>query len=105
MATYLLRASDQDMARWKAEAKIRCLPFSEFIRKSLDRATSSQARAVEAASAAERLGPDGAEAASTGGEASVDTGSGADRPPVPPPPVDLHQQARELAAKLQERVK
>lgn len=44
MADYLLRAPDEDMARWKAEAALRGQPFASFIRKALDQATSSQAR-------------------------------------------------------------
>jgi hypothetical protein len=114
VAEYLLRADDADMARWKADATRRGVAFSEWLRDAAAMwELQPYVRAplvrgpVEAASVAERLGPDGSEAASTGGAPSVNT-AGADRPPASvqvSPPVDLREQARAVAARLQERVR
>lgn len=36
MASYLLNANDEAMTRWKAAAKARRLPFSEFLRQAAE---------------------------------------------------------------------
>lgn len=116
-AKYLLRAPAPDMQRWMAQAAERRVTFAEYIRALLYANENGSDPPVEAASSAERLGPDGDEAASTGGSppepsSSPDPGSG---PPVepseepaatvqtpiePPAPPDLLDEARRLAAKM-----
>jgi hypothetical protein len=42
VATYLLKASDEDMARWKNAARERGISFAEHVRRSLDGTGSSE---------------------------------------------------------------
>jgi hypothetical protein len=105
MATYLLRADDADMARWKAGrvrgeavlADLAGLPemWLNDLPDGLERARSAGGSSLRG-----RMSGAGRRGGCFDRRGSpVDTGSGADRPPVPQaPPVDLRQQARELAA-------
>lgn len=110
MADYLLRAPEEDMARWKADAARRNVPFSRHVREMLDRhepraadllRESMNSAPVEAVSST-GVGTPLSEAASTGDRSSPEPGPVSD--PAGSAPVDLQARAVELAAKLGKRV-